>query len=90
MSMNFDKPVNSEAMEALSKMFGEPVAQDEKTFLYDKMDAINGAMMSELANKAKQTVALEINAPDDIKTMSDGTQYRMTPRGWIKVTPNVI
>lgn len=91
MSINFNHPVGPEEENMLKKMFGEPVASDRKTFLYDDMESrfrqqlMQGRKMTELANKAKQPVAVELNKEGEIKTLSDGTQYRVTPKGWRKV-----
>ena len=50
--------------------FGKPLIQE---------------LMTKLANKAKQPIAIELNNSGDIKTMRDGTRYRMLPTGWVKL-----
>ena len=87
MSISFNKPVGPEAISMIKKLFGDPVASDAKTFLYDKHLILEQKRMTELANKAKQPVTVELNSEGEIKTMSDGTQYQVTPKGWRKVAP---
>lgn len=87
MSINFNEPVGPETENMLKKLFGDPVASDAKTFLYDKQLVLEQKRMTELANKAKQPVSVELNSEGEIKTLSDGTQYRVTPKGWRKVAP---
>jgi hypothetical protein len=61
-----------------------PIAHDEKTFLFDGLK-IDQKKMKEIANKAGQPLTAEINGDGDIKTMSDGTKYQCTNKGWVKV-----
>lgn len=85
MSMQFDQPVNDEAFKKIVETFGEPVAHDRQTFLFDRMGAIKQRLMTEIANAAKQPAAVELHGEGEIKTMSDGTRYRVTPTGWQKI-----
>jgi len=87
MSINFDEPVGPEAESMIKELFGDPVASDAKTFLYDKQIVLAQKRMTELANKAKQPATVELNSEGEIKTMSDGTQYQVTPKGWRKIAP---
>lgn len=62
-----------------------------KTDLVDDRNALFDAMMmrqqdmKKIANETNQVVSVELNSPGDIKTMSDGTQYKATPQGWVKI-----
>ena len=85
MSMSFDNPVNADAMKKIREAFGEAAASDEKTFLFDKMPAIDSRVMKEIANTAKQPATIGLHGEGEIVTMSDGTKYRATPQGWQKV-----
>lgn len=86
MSMSFTQPVNDETYAKIIKEFGEPVAHDRKTFLFDHPKVIKQQIMKEIANAAKQPATVAVHGHGDIKTMSDGTQYRVTPQGWQKIT----
>jgi len=85
MSMNFNEPVNDAALARIKELFGEPVASDRKTLLFDHMTEIHSRDMKEIANLAKQPAAIEIHGDGDIKTMGDGTRYQVTPKGWRKI-----
>jgi len=77
--------MNNEVREKILEMFSEDVAgMDEKTALINKTEFTQRGM-KELANIAKQPATLEIHNEGDVKTMSDGTQYRVTPTGWVKI-----
>ena len=85
MSVNFQDEVSPEAIKRMAEVFGEPVATDKRLFLYDQMREIEQSRMKELANMTKQPVTVEMNAPGEIKTMSDGTKYEVTEHGWKRV-----
>lgn len=85
MSIQFENPVNDAALEKIKELFGEPVASDRKTLLFDKMGEIRQYEMKEVANLAKQPATVEIHCQGTIKTMSDGTRYEVTPQGWRKL-----
>ena len=85
MSMTFDRDLNPEAVSMIDEMFGDSVKViDERNVLLDSFEA-GRREMTELANIAKQPVVIEINEPGEIKTMLDGTQYKVTPQGWVKI-----
>lgn len=84
MSMNFDRPIDEETKAFMKKFLGEPVAQDDKTALYNEMKVANRRDMTELANKAGQVATMELNEIGDTKTMSDGAEYILRKTGWIK------
>jgi len=85
MSINFNDPMNDEAKQMMKDTFGDQIAyMDSKTALIDRMEIMQSEM-SKLANVAEQVVTVELNEPGEIKTMADGTQYRVTPQGWRKV-----
>jgi hypothetical protein len=83
MSINFHDPLNNEALMALREM-AIPVQNDERTFLFDRLE-IDQRKMKELVNKAGQPATVEFNGDGDIKTMSDGTKYQCTIKGWVRV-----
>ena len=90
MSINFNDPMNSEVMAKLQELFKngtlpEPVAMDERRALFNDDPRLQQRTMIELANAAKQPVMFELNEEDEIKEMSDGTKYRVTPKGWKKM-----
>ncbi len=88
MSMSFDTPLTNEQSELLNKFLDTKkiavVAQDDRNVLFDTFSAQRNEM-SKLANDLGQPVTVEINNPGEIKTMSDGTKYRVTPQGWKKI-----
>ena len=87
MSMSFQDPLNDEAFAKIVKEFGEPVAVDgeRKTLLFDNIKEINQLVMKEIANTAKQPTTVELHGEGEIKTMSDGSRYQVTSRGWVKL-----
>lgn len=85
MSMNFNKPVNDEALSRIKEIYGDPVANDRMTLLFDKMKEIRQPDMKEIANLAGQPVSVEVHEEGETKTMSDGTRYQVTPKGWRKI-----
>lgn len=86
MAMSFEQPVNDATLKKIFEEFGEPVAHDRKTFLFDNMPTtIMQTKMKEIANAARQPAKLEIAGDGEIKTMSDGTRYLVTPQGWQKI-----
>ena len=82
MSMNFNQPVNPEALRMIEEVFGKPVVSDGKTLLFDNMGEIDSRDMRNIANAAKQPAIIEIHGGSDIKVMADGTRYQVTPNGW--------
>ena len=89
MSMSFQQDLNPEAASMIEELYGDRVvALDKRTALLDAFTEATQSQMTELANTAKQPVVVEINKPDEIKTMQDGTEYKVTPQGWKKVSPN--
>jgi hypothetical protein len=91
MSMNFQDPVNNEAFAKIFEEFGDKiVANDRKTFLLEKVEALNQAQMKAIANAAKQPATVEMHGEGDVKVMSDGTMYRVTPQGWQKIEASEI
>lgn len=81
MSINFNEPVNEETSSFIKKMMDVQV-DDKKTFLTAFDGPIQGALMKEIANKAGQPITLKIHNVGDVKTMADGTRYRVTSDGW--------
>ncbi len=85
MSMQFEKPMNEETVEAIKKAFGEKIAvMDRKNVLLENLSMISQEKMSAIAKKTKQPVALNLHDNGDIVEMSDGTKYRVTENGWRK------
>ena len=84
MSINFDDPMNDEAREFMHKLMGNPVAEDDRTALFDKLGQLEQAEMKRLANAAKQPVQVELNSIGDIKEVG-GVKYRCDKDGWKKL-----
>lgn len=85
MSMNFQNPINKEDQDFLKEFFGDKLeAVDEKTALINTQ-SFHQSEMKKIANRLNQPVEVELNDVDDIKTMADGTRYKVTPTGWIKL-----
>lgn len=86
MGISFKDEVGADVVALMRELYGEPAASDGKTFLYDKgLERVSRTAMNAIANRAKQPASLEMYGADDVVTMSDGTQYRVTPNGWQKV-----
>ena len=85
MSINFQQPPSAESIAMMERMFGKPEVKSDREFLYSKLNKIEQAQMSELARTAKQPVTVELHNDGEIKTMSDGTKYRVSASGWVKV-----
>lgn len=86
MSIGFNEPMNDAARKMLKEIYGNPVAEDEKTMLFDQTKDIEQRDMKAVANAAGQPATVELHALDEIKTMSDGRKYRVTPNGWKRIT----
>lgn len=83
--ISYQNQPNAEATSFMQGLFGNPVAGDGQSFLYESVE-IEPQAMQELAVKAQQPVTVELHAEGEIKTMADGTQYQVTKRGWRKVS----
>ena len=79
MSMSFnDQPPSKGQLEMMRLLCGEPVVMDDKTALFN-------AMPQEMDGGKLETIGrIEANVEGEIKTVA-GTQYRVTPRGWVKI-----
>lgn len=85
MSIQFERPLTEEQQESMKEMFGDRLAaSDERVALLNDRN-IYASEMKELANKTGQRVSVELNDNDDVKEMSDGTKYVVTPAGWKKI-----
>jgi len=85
MSLNFENPLDIEQQKIVEELLGDSLAaKDDRTMLFKEM-VIKQKEISRLANELKQPVVVEINGIGDEKTMTDGTKYRCTNKGWIKV-----
>lgn len=86
MGIRFNDEVGADVVALMRELYGEPAASDGKTFLFDKgLERVSRTGMTAVANRAKQPASLEVYPAGDVVTMSDGTQYRVTPNGWQKV-----
>ena len=86
MSINFQDPTSAHVQRMMAEAFGKAVATDGKTFLYDELpDPMERSKMAAIAREAAQPLSTELNIIGDIKTMEDGTQWRLTPTGWHKI-----
>lgn len=87
MSIQFEQPMNEATRKMMEEMFKESItAMDERTALISAME-FNAADLKKLANAAGQPAELHLHEEGEIKTMSDGTQYRVDPKGWRRITP---
>ena len=83
--MFFNKPISDDDKSFIKEMFGKDIAaMDQKTVLLNRRMHLQSEMMK-VANQTKQPVSLEINNEGEIKTLSDGSQYRVTKSGWEKL-----
>lgn len=90
MSLNFEHPINPEAANLLRQLveqgsLPQTVAQDDRQVLFNDIIRISQKKVIKLANAAEQPVTLELNELDDVKELSDGTKYRVTNKGWVKI-----
>lgn len=85
MSVIFPSIPNELAIKMMEEYFGKPVASDGKTNLFNELPEIESRLVKAIANAAEQPVSIEMNSIGDIKTMEDGTQWRLTPTGWHKI-----
>ena len=85
MSISFKKAPTADVIALMRQLYGDPAAQDEKAFLYDDLRSLSTTGMTALANRAGQPVSAQIHRQDEIKTLSDGTQYVVTAHGWRKL-----
>ena len=87
MSIQFERPMNEATEKLIKEMFKEKVAAiDEQTALINS-NYIAGTDMKQIANTANQPASVVLHDEGEIKTMSDGTQYRVDPKGWRRITP---
>lgn len=78
--------MNPETFSLIQEKFSEKIeAMDEKTVLLKQFNEIKQSDMKEIANTANQPVSVELHGNGEIKTMSDGTEYEVTPQGWQKI-----
>ena len=87
MSLNFQEPVDSDVIARIKELLTVK-ANDDKTFLIDDQ-TIEAAKMKVIANAAKQPAAIELHGVGEIKELADGSRYRATTRGWIKIEPTL-
>lgn len=85
MSLNFQDPINKKDQEFIKEFFGDRLeVVDERTALLNTRSFAQSEMKT-LTNRLNQVVELELNGDDEIKTMADGTRYKVTPEGWRKI-----
>lgn len=86
MSMNFRDPIDGETKTMIREMFGDSLVDiDDRTALFNKGKVLLQSEFKKITNKAKQPVEVELNDIDDIKAMSDGSEYKCSIDGWIKI-----
>lgn len=85
MSVSTPSPMTAEMMESLRRTLGKPVARDERTALYDQMAALTSKQGGDMARAQGEPVKVEMHEVGDIKILSDGTRYQVTPSGWKKL-----
>ena len=85
MSINFNEEVNDETMQKMQEVFGDKLKAFDRKIALIEGESIDAKDLKEIANTANQPATLEIHSVGDVKTMSDGTQYKVTKSGWRKV-----
>jgi phage gp36-like protein len=90
MSINFKEEMNEETLEVFKKMIdvgsiSNPVVQDKCKALFDDITKVHKEEMKILEKIADQSISIEINEEGEIKEMSDGTKYLVTPNGWKRI-----
>jgi len=85
MSMQFDKPISKQHQKFIKELFGDGlvVMDERKALLHSK--TIDPHKMKMVANEVGQPVDVEINDLGEIKTLSDGSMYEVTSKGWEKI-----
>jgi hypothetical protein len=77
---------SAEQHKMLTEFFGKAAAEDEKTKLYDRLEAVQQAQMRQVVRAGKEPVTVELHAPRERKTLADGTVYEVDERGcWKRV-----
>lgn len=85
MSINFKEDLSDSQQAMIQKLFGREVeAMDKRIVLLNTREVLRSDM-SEVARETNQVVELELNEEGDIKTLSDGSKYRVTKEGWKKI-----
>ena len=81
MSVNFENEISEEAAARLREIFGEPVEDDQKTFLFDKIEELDRRAMGDLASLTGQPVSVELNDIGTIKNVG-GLDFKLLEEGW--------
>jgi hypothetical protein len=84
MSVQFEQAANDETLKLIKEAFGEPIAQDRKSFLFNSLPPIDSRTMRKIAIAAKQPATVEMHDEGDIRTVGD-VRYLVTPQGWRKL-----
>lgn len=82
--ISHERPLDPKTSKKLREMFPDMVAEDECNHLVEVGEEIPAAKLKELANEAKQPITLSLMKPGETTTLSDGTVYEVTPKGWVK------
>lgn len=82
MSIQFENPMDEETQRRLREWFGPQIAaMDERLVLLNRLE-LESTKMQDLANRTKGPVVVELHDEGEIKTLGDGTRYRVTAAGW--------
>lgn len=73
-------PAQREIVEALA---GLPEADDGKKFLFNRK--IGHRRVAKIAREVGEAVTAQVVGEGRIETLSDGTRYEVTARGWKKL-----
>lgn len=85
MSMNFEKSLTDLDKSFIKKLMGNDIAAiDDQVVLFNS-NIIEQSKMKKIAIQTNQPVCVEINELDEIKKLSDGTEYKVTKDGWKKI-----
>lgn len=84
MSMSFQNELTEDKQSFVRDILKEQVvAIDERTALL-KGELLQ-SKMKQVANELNEPVSVELNEVGEIKTMSDGSRYKVTKQGWLKL-----
>jgi len=63
----------------------KPDSTDEKATLLSELNEMNELELNKTVHACMRQAMFEYNAADGVKTMSDGTKYKVTKQGWQKL-----
>jgi len=82
MSVTFTRDMTEDEMEAVIDLVGEAGYFDERRILFDSIHTKESPQLRQLALRLQQTIDIEVNKMGDVRTLTDGTLYRLYLDGW--------